>query len=36
VTVVCRPEKPITTGNKALRELAEWLRDQRQRTRQGY
>lgn len=33
---MCRPEKPITTGNKALRELAEWLRDQRQRTRQGY
>jgi hypothetical protein len=36
VTVVCRPEKPITTSNKALRELAEWLRDQRERTRQGY
>ncbi|MFD9196067.1 helix-turn-helix domain-containing protein [Streptomyces phaeochromogenes] len=33
---MCRPEKPITTGNKALRELAEWLRDQRERTRQGY
>jgi transcriptional regulator with XRE-family HTH domain len=36
VTVVSRPEKPITTGNKALRELAEWLREQRKRTRQGY
>ncbi|WP_162948149.1 helix-turn-helix domain-containing protein [Streptomyces europaeiscabiei] len=33
---MCRPEKPITTRNKALRELAEWLRDQRERTRQGY
>ncbi|WP_435216461.1 helix-turn-helix domain-containing protein [Streptomyces sp. bgisy034] len=33
---MCRPEKPITTRNRALRELAEWLRDQRERTRQGY
>ncbi|MFD9097844.1 helix-turn-helix domain-containing protein [Streptomyces collinus] len=33
---MCRPEKPIATRNKALRELAEWLRDQRERTRQGY
>ncbi|MFI2040893.1 helix-turn-helix domain-containing protein [Streptomyces bottropensis] len=33
---MCRPEKPIITGNKALRDLAEWLRDQRERTRQGY
>jgi hypothetical protein len=33
---VCRPEKPLTTANKALRELQEWLRDQRDRTRQGY
>ncbi|MFK4123563.1 helix-turn-helix domain-containing protein [Streptomyces longwoodensis] len=33
---MCRPEKPITTRNKALRELAEWLRDQRERTQQGY
>ncbi|MFI7020154.1 helix-turn-helix domain-containing protein [Streptomyces sp. NPDC050164] len=33
---MCRPEKPITTRNKALRELAEWLRDQREHTRQGY
>ncbi|MER7195595.1 helix-turn-helix domain-containing protein [Streptomyces flaveolus] len=33
---MCRPEKPLTTANKALRELQEWLRDQRARTRQGY
>ncbi|WP_328674888.1 helix-turn-helix domain-containing protein [Streptomyces sp. NBC_00343] len=33
---MCRPEKPITTDNTALRELAEWLRDQRERTRHGY
>ncbi|MEU9413285.1 helix-turn-helix transcriptional regulator [Streptomyces sp. NPDC048281] len=33
---MCRPEKPITTRNKALRELAEWLREQRARTGQGY
>ncbi|WP_432029858.1 helix-turn-helix domain-containing protein [Streptomyces sp. 1222.5] len=33
---MCRPEKPITTSNEALRELQEWLRDQRDRTRQGY
>lgn len=26
-----RPEKPIDSDNKALRELAEWLRAQRQR-----
>ncbi|MFC8957371.1 helix-turn-helix domain-containing protein [Streptomyces sp. NPDC057101] len=33
---MCRPEKPITTSNVALRELQEWLRDQRGRTGQGY
>ncbi|MDO0917795.1 helix-turn-helix transcriptional regulator [Streptomyces sp. DT2A-34] len=33
---MCRPEKPITTSNTALRELQEWLRDQRARTGQGY
>ncbi|MFF7551077.1 helix-turn-helix domain-containing protein [Streptomyces canus] len=33
---MCRPEKPITTSNSALRELQEWLRDQRDRTGQGY
>lgn len=33
---MCRPEKPLTTSNKALRELQEWLREQRERTRQGY
>lgn len=33
---MCRPEKPLTTSNKALRELQEWLRDQRSRTGQGY
>lgn len=33
---MCRPEKPLTTANKALRELQEWLREQRARTRQGY
>ncbi|MFE1076049.1 helix-turn-helix domain-containing protein [Streptomyces sp. NPDC058783] len=33
---MCRPERPLTTANKALRELQEWLRDQRTRTRQGY
>lgn len=33
---MCRPEKPLTTSNKALRELQEWLRGQRERTRQGY
>lgn len=31
-----RPERPLTTANKALRELQEWLRSQRDRTRQGY
>ncbi|MGD9482855.1 helix-turn-helix transcriptional regulator [Streptomyces sp. TRM70308] len=31
-----RPEKPVATGNRALRDLAEWLRDQRARTGQGY
>ncbi|MFI9339543.1 helix-turn-helix domain-containing protein [Streptomyces althioticus] len=36
MTVVCRPEKPLTTSNKALRELQEWLREHRSRTRQGY
>ena len=33
---MCRTEKPLTTTNKALRELQEWLREQRERTRQGY
>ncbi|MEU9286479.1 helix-turn-helix transcriptional regulator [Streptomyces sp. NPDC048275] len=33
---MCRPEKPITTSNNALRDLQEWLRDQRDRTGQGY
>ncbi|MER6342338.1 helix-turn-helix transcriptional regulator [Streptomyces tendae] len=33
---MCRPEKPLTTANRALRELQEWLRDQRARARQGY
>ncbi|MGW4576613.1 helix-turn-helix domain-containing protein [Streptomyces tendae] len=33
---MCRPERPLTTANKALRELQEWLRDQRTRTSQGY
>lgn len=33
---MCRPEKPLTTTNKALRELQEWLREQRTRARQGY
>ncbi|MFB6643761.1 helix-turn-helix domain-containing protein [Streptomyces chartreusis] len=33
---MCRPEKPLTTGNNALRELQEWLRERRERTRQGY
>ena len=33
---VCRPEKPLTTSNSALRELQEWLRNQRVRTGQGY
>lgn len=33
---MCRPEKPIATSNVALRELQEWLRDQRGRTGQGY
>ncbi|MEV0035499.1 helix-turn-helix transcriptional regulator [Streptomyces sp. NPDC050804] len=33
---MCRPEKPLTTSNKALRELQDWLRDQRKRTQQGY
>ncbi|WP_051812199.1 helix-turn-helix domain-containing protein [Streptomyces sp. NRRL S-340] len=33
---MCRPERPLTTSNKALRELQEWLREQRRRTRQGY
>ncbi|MGA5711172.1 helix-turn-helix domain-containing protein [Streptomyces cellulosae] len=31
-----RPEKPLTTSNKALRELQEWLREHRSHTRQGY
>lgn len=31
-----RPEKPITTSSKALRELQEWLRVERARTGQGY
>ncbi|MEU9523287.1 helix-turn-helix transcriptional regulator [Streptomyces sp. NPDC048224] len=31
-----RPETPLTTDNKALRRLQEWLRDQRKRTGQGY
>ncbi|MGY9066899.1 helix-turn-helix domain-containing protein [Streptomyces sp. CAS3] len=31
-----RPEKPVTTSNRALYVLAEWLRDQRDRTGQGY
>lgn len=33
---MCRPEKPISTGNKALRELQEWLREQRARAGQSY
>ncbi|WP_196421319.1 helix-turn-helix transcriptional regulator [Streptomyces sp. E1N211] len=33
---MCRPERPLTTANKALRGLHEWLRSQRDRTRQGY
>ncbi|MFE9400099.1 helix-turn-helix domain-containing protein [Streptomyces flavidovirens] len=33
---MCRPEKPISTSNIALRELQEWLRNQRGRTGQGY
>ncbi|MFJ2701070.1 helix-turn-helix domain-containing protein [Streptomyces rochei] len=33
---MCRPERPLTTDNKALRALQEWLRDQRARTGQGY
>ncbi|MEV6535937.1 helix-turn-helix transcriptional regulator [Streptomyces sp. NPDC051639] len=33
---MCRPEKPITTSNSALRDLQEWLREQRARTGQGY
>jgi hypothetical protein len=36
VRVGRRPEKPITTSNSALRELQEWLRDQRDRTGQAY
>ncbi|MFJ4013955.1 helix-turn-helix domain-containing protein [Streptomyces sp. NPDC090026] len=31
-----RPEKPVATGNRALRDLAEWLRERRARTGQGY
>ncbi|MGA5207914.1 helix-turn-helix domain-containing protein [Streptomyces variegatus] len=33
---MCRPEKPLTTSNQALRELQEWLREMRERTGQGY
>ncbi|MEW1725170.1 helix-turn-helix transcriptional regulator [Streptomyces sp. NPDC093109] len=33
---MCRTEKTITTDNKALRDLAEWLREQRARTGQSY
>ncbi|MFD9496874.1 helix-turn-helix domain-containing protein [Streptomyces sp. NPDC060005] len=33
---MCRPEKPITTSNSALRDLQQWLREQRDRTGQGY
>ncbi|GHE15997.1 helix-turn-helix domain-containing protein [Streptomyces alanosinicus] len=33
---MCRPEKPLTTSNKALRELQEWLREIRARTGLGY
>ncbi|MGW6493200.1 helix-turn-helix domain-containing protein [Streptomyces sp. NPDC055056] len=33
---MCRPEKQITTNNKALRELQEWLRSQRKLSQQGY
>lgn len=33
---MCRPEKPLTTSNKALRELQEWLREQREHTGQDY
>ncbi|MET7716415.1 helix-turn-helix transcriptional regulator [Streptomyces sp. NPDC005407] len=31
-----RPEKPIVTSNRALRALAEWLREQRTRAGQNY
>lgn len=33
---MCRPEEPLTTSNKALRELQEWLREMRDRTGLGY
>ncbi|MDX2557653.1 hypothetical protein [Streptomyces stelliscabiei] len=33
---MCRPEKPISTSNNALRELQEWLREQKKRIGQGY
>lgn len=33
---MCRPEKPISTSNKALRELQEWLREQRARCGDDY
>ncbi|MEV5107575.1 helix-turn-helix domain-containing protein [Streptomyces massasporeus] len=33
---MCRPEKPLTTNNKALRALQEWLREMRERTGMGY
>jgi transcriptional regulator with XRE-family HTH domain len=33
---MCRPEKPLTTSNKALRALQEWLRQMRERTGLGY
>ena len=28
-----RPEKPVVTANKALGELAEWLREQRRKAK---
>jgi transcriptional regulator with XRE-family HTH domain len=33
---VGRREKPVTTGNKSLRRLAEWLREQRERQGHSY
>ncbi|MFD5341532.1 helix-turn-helix domain-containing protein [Streptomyces hawaiiensis] len=33
---MCRPEKPLTTSNKALRALQEWLREMRERAGLGY
>jgi transcriptional regulator with XRE-family HTH domain len=33
---MCRPEKPLTTSNMALRALQEWLRQMRERTGLGY